>query len=117
MPEIGAISGLCYFRCSGLSLDNTTTEPPIIHSNQVIADVSRWGQVDQEISLVSMDSCPDIQRGVIGKSGDNGIGINLPRTIGGNSPLGIRGGDLISLNILLGYQILSTVTSRGMVKR
>ena len=70
-----------------------TTKLTATYSNQVTTTISGWGQVDQNVSIVSLESIPDIQRGVIRRSVNDVIGMNPPESIGGNSPqgAGLRG--------------------------
>ena len=82
--EIIAIGGLQYFRRTGASLNNTTSEPPVIHSNQANTTVTRRVNSDRTVSLESLDSRPEVQRRLIGWSGNDGIGMNPPGTIRGN---------------------------------
>ena len=54
LPEIIAISGSYTIRSSGLRLENTTNDPPVIHYNQVTNNVYGWGKGDHNICLGSL---------------------------------------------------------------
>ena len=97
-PEIIVISDLHPIRCSGFHLDNTTTEPPAVHSNQATNTFSIWGKGKRNVSLGSMESSPDVLKGVIGQSGNDGIVMNPPGTIGGKCQQGSgkRGFDIFN---------------------
>ena len=41
-PEISVISGWRPIRSSGFYLDETTTDPPVVHSNQETTTVAAW---------------------------------------------------------------------------
>ena len=86
--EISAISGSYLIMHIGSNLDNTTTDPPIIHSNKVATTIDIWGKGDQNVSLGSMEIIHGIQRGGIGRSGNYDIRMNAPGTIGGSGPQG-----------------------------
>ena len=62
------------------------TGPPVIHYEQATATVSRWRHGDWNISLRSLESSPDIRKGGIHRSDNEGIGMNPLGTIGGNLP-------------------------------
>ena len=81
-PEIFPIGGLHTFRRTGLSLIGTVTEPPIIHCDHPIYDVSRWGNGDRNISFISLESRPELRRGGIRWSSNDSIRINSHGTIG-----------------------------------
>ena len=87
-PKIVVISGLHPIKCSVLSFDYMTTEPPVIHSHQATTNISGRGQGDQNVPLVSLKSHPDVRRGGISPSGNFGIGVNPHGTIRGNGPQG-----------------------------
>ena len=84
--KVFTVGGSQPFGRSGAHLDNTTNNPPVIHSNQATATIGRWVRGDWNISLVSMESHPEVQIGRIGQSSNDSIGMNLLVTIGGNLP-------------------------------
>ena len=86
------IGGLHPFKRTGDILNDTMSEAPGIHSNHVIATVAIRAHGNQNVSLGSLDSHPEVLRGVIGQSCNDGIGMNPPGTIGGNLPQGTRRG-------------------------
>ena len=51
--EIIAISGLHPFRRTGAILDDTESEPPLIHSDHAPNDISRWVNDDRNILLLN----------------------------------------------------------------
>ena len=53
-PAISAISDSHPIKRSGFFLDNTATEPPIVHPNQATTNVSVRGQGDHNVSLGSL---------------------------------------------------------------
>ena len=110
-PEIVAISGSYLFNRIGLGLDDTMTESPIIHSDQAIATVTRWGHGDQNISLGSLYSCLVVQRGGIGQSINDGIGMNPPGTIGCNFLQGAGQGGFNIFNSVAGIYDFSNSTA------
>ena len=61
-PEIIMIGGLQPFRCTLVSLDDTTSKPPDTHSNQATNTFSIWGNGDWNAPLGSLDSRPEVQR-------------------------------------------------------
>ena len=89
-PEISEIRAFHPIRRSGLCLDDTTAELPVINSNQATTKVSRSRQGYQDASLGSMESSPDVRRGVMRRSGKYFIGMNSPKPIRGNISHGDR---------------------------
>ena len=87
-PEIITIGGSQPFGRTGKSLDNTMIKPPVIHSNQTTTTDARKGHDDRNVSLGSLEICPEIQRGGIERRGNDGIKMNPPGTIGGKWPYG-----------------------------
>ena len=73
-----------------MGLDNEATETPTIHYHKSTTTIYGWVRVDQNISLVSLESSTDVRRRGIGKIGDGGIKINPPGTVRGNVPQGNR---------------------------
>ena len=84
--EVIMIGGSHPLRNIGVSLDYTTTEPPIIHSDQATAVIYRWGDGDRNVSIISLESCIEVRRGGIGRSINDGNGMNPPKTIVRNGP-------------------------------
>ena len=84
-PEISVIGGSYMIRRIGSRLDNTT-EPYIIHSKQFTNTIYGWVQGYSNVSLGSLDSSPDVRKGVIGWSGNSSdvTGMKPPGPIGGN---------------------------------
>ena len=74
------------FRRTGVSLNNTTINPPITHSNQSASTVDRRLHSYCNVSLNSLESSYEVLRVEIGYSGNDGIRMNPPGTIGGNFP-------------------------------
>ena len=70
----------------GVRLENKMTEASAIHSDPVTSSIAIWGHSDQNDSLSSMESYPEVQRRGIGQSGNDGIRMDPPITIGGNGP-------------------------------
>ena len=82
-----AVGGSSYpFGSSGACLDNTTSHQIVIHSNQAGTTIARWGHGDQNIFLFSLESRTEARSGVLGRSINDGIGMNPPRTIEGTRP-------------------------------
>ena len=75
-----------HFGCSGAHLENTTSQPTVIHSNQSTNTIYIGGNVDWKISLGSLQSHTEVQSGGFGNINNDGIGINPPRTSGGIIP-------------------------------
>ena len=98
-------------------MEDTTTETPIVHSNQATATIYGWGKGDWNVSLDSLESSFDVLRGGIRQSGNGTIGMNPPVTIGGNGLQGTgrRGYDkFVSARK---YLISPIGAQRGMVKQ
>ena len=82
--EIIAIGRLKTFGITGVISNDTTSKPPIIHSDQEIAIIYIQGHGDWNLSLGILESCPDMRRGGIGWSSNYGISMNPHGTIRGN---------------------------------
>ena len=82
------------FRRTETILNDMISEPPVINYDQVTATFYIWGHGDWNVSLGSLESFPEEQRGGIGKIGIDVIIMNPPGTIGGNLPKGTGWGGL-----------------------
>ena len=62
-PKLFTVGGSQPFRRSGAHLDDTMIHPPVINYNQATAKIYRRGHGDKNISLGSMESSTEVQRG------------------------------------------------------
>ena len=83
-PKIIAIGRLQPVGNTGDSLNNVMSKPTAIHYEQVTTAVDRRGHGDYSVSIESMESRPDVQRGGKRQIHNDGIRMNPPGTIGGN---------------------------------
>ena len=60
--KLFAIVGSQPFDHNGTSLGDTTSNPPIIHSNQATANIYIWGYGDNNISLSILKSRTEPQK-------------------------------------------------------
>ena len=97
------------FRRNQVSLDDTMSEPPTIHSYHATAAVYRWGNIDSKSPLSSLDGCPEVRRGGIGRSGKDGIRMNPPGNIGCNGPQITGRGDFELFDLYTGMSDFSNV--------
>ena len=82
--KVFTVGGSQTFNHSGAYLDNTMSQPPIIHYDQVNATIDRRGHNGWEISLRSLESITEVQRGKFGWSINDSIVMNPLGTIGSN---------------------------------
>ena len=75
------VGGYQPFGRFGGFLDDVVSHSPVIRSEQLTNAIDKRGHGDWNISLSTLESCPEVQRGGIGHSGNEGIGINTPETI------------------------------------
>ena len=109
-PKLLAVEWSQPFGCSGARLDNTTGCKRIINSNQITYTIDRQGNFYRKTSLVSMESCTEVQRGRFGQSSDVGIRMNLQGTIGSNFPQVTRKGGFNVSWLVHTYASITTLT-------
>ena len=90
-----------------MSLDNTTSNSPIFHSDEETTIISKWGCDDQNISLGSLEIRTEVWRGGFGCIGNGVIGMNPSGTIRGNCPQGTKSGSFEIFESLRGVYYFS----------
>ena len=85
-PKLFAVGGLQPFRRSEAHLDDTTSHPPVIHSDQMTDNSDRQGHGYRNISLGSLDSRTGAQIGGFDRISNSAIRNNPLGTIISNCP-------------------------------
>ena len=93
-PKLFVIRVLQPSSSTGAILGYKTSNSPIIHTNQDTTTIAILLHGDWDISLISLKSHTEVQRGGLWRSSNDVIGTNSPVTIRSNFPQGTSPGSL-----------------------